>query len=103
MALVGDASCAIDGIAGQGLSLALQEAIHLGEALGNGNLRSYKSAHRKITRTAIRMTQLLLLMDRSNWIRPKDFAPVRMNNPAFYAKLISVHTGEASPESHRHG
>lgn len=98
VALVGDASCAIDGIAGQGLSLALQEAIHLGEALGNGNLRSYKSAHRKITRTAIRMTQLLLLMDRSNWIRRKALH-LFASNPAFFAKLISVHTGEASPEA----
>ena len=33
VALVGDASCSVDGIAGHGLSLGLQEALHLGEAL----------------------------------------------------------------------
>ena len=97
VALVGDASCTIDGIAGQGLSLAFQEALHLAEAFAREDLSYYKSAHRRITRTAFRMTQLLLLMDRSTWIRRKTLR-LFANNPAFFSKLISIHTGESSPE-----
>jgi menaquinone-9 beta-reductase len=98
VALVGDASCTIDGIAGQGLSLAFQEAVHLAEAFAREDLNYYKSAHRQITRTTIRMTQLLLLMDRSNWIRRKALR-LFAQTPAFYSKLIAIHTGESSPEA----
>jgi flavin-dependent dehydrogenase len=100
IALVGDASCSIDGIAGQGLSLAFQEALALGEALGRGDLYRYERAHRKIANLAVRMTQLLLMMDRSTWIRRKTLR-LFASQPAFYSKLISVHTGESRAESLR--
>ena len=100
VALVGDASCAIDGIAGQGLSLAFQEAIALGEALGREDLRHYERAHRQITKMALRMTQLLLLMDRSTWIRRKTLR-LFATQPALYSKLISIHTGESASDSFR--
>lgn len=95
VALVGDASCSIDGIAGQGLSLAFQEAIALGDALARKDLHLYRRAHRKITKTALRMTRLLLLMDRSEWIRRKTLR-LFATQPALYSKMMSVHTG-ASP------
>lgn len=98
VALVGDASCAIDGIAGQGLSLAFQEAIALGESLGRGNLRYYERAHREITKTAVRMTQLLLLMDRSEWIRRKTLR-LFASQPELYSRMMAVHTGAAPAES----
>lgn len=93
VALVGDASCAIDGIAGQGLSLAFQEAIALGAALGRGDLAGYARAHREITQTAVRMTRLLLLMDRVEWIRRKTLR-LFASQPALYSKMMAVHTGE---------
>jgi flavin-dependent dehydrogenase len=94
VALVGDASCAIDGVAGQGLSLAFQEAIALGEALGRCDLAWYARAHRKITQTAVRMTQLLLLMDRAEWIRRKTLR-LFASQPALYSRMMAVHTGDA--------
>lgn len=100
VALVGDASCSIDGIAGQGLSLAFQEAIALGDALARGDLHLYRRAHSKITRTPLRMTQLLLLMDRSGWIRRKTLR-LFAAQPALYSKMMSVHTGEAAADSLR--
>jgi flavin-dependent dehydrogenase len=100
VALVGDASCSIDGIAGQGLSLAFQEAIALGEALGLGDLGHYESSHARITKTAIRITQLLLLMDRSSWIRRKTLR-LFAAQPSLYSKLMSIHTGEYAPDSFR--
>ncbi len=98
VALVGDASLTIDGIAGQGLSLAFQEAVHLGEALARGDLASYESAHRRITRMATRMTRLLLLMDQSTWIRRKALR-LFSSQPMLFSKMISIHTGERSRES----
>jgi menaquinone-9 beta-reductase len=100
VALVGDASCSIDGVAGQGLSLTFQEALALGDALARGDLRSYARAHREITKVAVRMTELLLLLDRSAWIRRKTLR-LFASQPALYSKMMSVHTGAASASSLR--
>ena len=95
LALVGDASCTIDGIAGQGLSLAFQEAIHLADAFARKDLGYYKSAHRRVTRTAILTTLLLLVMDRSKWIRRKALR-LFARDPGLFSRMISIHTGESS-------
>lgn len=97
VALVGDASCSIDGIAGQGLSLGLQEAVCLGEALARNDLDSYEAAHRRITTTAVRMTRLLLLMARSSVIRAKTLR-LFASQPVLFSKMMSIHTGKSSPE-----
>jgi len=102
IALVGDASCALDGIAGQGLSLALREALALAEAFARNDLASYHAAHRKITRRPALMTQLLLWMDANEWLRRKVLR-LFANKPAVFSKLMAIHTGESSqrtPEAH---
>ncbi len=93
VALVGDASCSVDGIAGHGLSLGLQEALHLGEALARGDLRYYELAHRRIASLPARMTRLLLLMDKSSWIRRKTLR-LFASKPELFSKIISIHTGK---------
>jgi 2-polyprenyl-6-methoxyphenol hydroxylase-like FAD-dependent oxidoreductase len=98
VALVGDASCTVDGIAGQGMSLAFQQALALAEALGRENLAHYESAHRRITRTPARMARLLLLMNASATIRRKGLRFFAAHPDAF-AKMISIHTGEVAPDS----
>ncbi|HTW22024.1 MAG TPA: NAD(P)/FAD-dependent oxidoreductase [Candidatus Baltobacteraceae bacterium] len=95
IALVGDASGAVDGIAGQGLSLAFGQAQALGEALGRGDLALYASAHRRIMHGASRMTRLLLLMNASAAIRRKALR-LFATHPSVFARLMSVHAGEAS-------
>ena len=100
VALVGDASCAIDGIAGQGLSLAFQAAVCLSEALAANNLPAYENAHRRITTMAVRMTRLLLLMERSTLIRSKTLRLFE-TQPGLFSKMMSIHTGESSAESLR--
>jgi 2-polyprenyl-6-methoxyphenol hydroxylase-like FAD-dependent oxidoreductase len=97
IALVGDASGTVDGIAGQGLSLAFQQAHALGEALGRGDLAHYESAHRRIMQTAARMTRLLLLMSASAAIRRKTLR-LFASRPNMFSKLISVHAGQACPD-----
>jgi 2-polyprenyl-6-methoxyphenol hydroxylase-like FAD-dependent oxidoreductase len=93
VALVGDASCSVDGIAGHGLSLGLQEALHLGEALARGDLRYYETAHRRIARLSMRMTRLLLVMDRSSWIRSKTLRLFE-SKPELFSRMITMHTGK---------
>lgn len=98
IALVGDASGTVDGIAGQGLSLAFKQAEALGEALGRGDLAHYESAHHCIMQNAARMTRFLLLMSVNAAIRRKTMR-LFAARPAVFANLISVHAGQASPDA----
>jgi menaquinone-9 beta-reductase len=97
VALVGDSSCTVDGVSGQGLSLAFQQALALGDALAAEDLRSYEAAHRRITAKAMRMAQLMLLMDRSTWIRRKALRLFEAQ-PGLFAKIIAIHMGEISAD-----
>jgi menaquinone-9 beta-reductase len=97
IALVGDAGCAVDGIAGQGLSLAFQQSLHLGQALSRGDLAPYESAHRQITRTPMRMTRLLLGMNASTALRRKVLR-LFANRPALFSSMIAIHVGASEPD-----
>jgi menaquinone-9 beta-reductase len=98
IALVGDAGCVVDAVAGQGLSLAFQQSLALAEAIARGDLALYESAHRRITRTAVRMTQLLLLMNASAWVRRKVLR-LFAAKPEYFANMISIHAGESGPDA----
>ncbi len=95
VALVGDASCTVDGIAGMGLSLALQQAIHLADALAHENLSRYVAAHRRLVRTPMRITRLLLVMNASSELRRKVLR-LFAAKPALFAKIISIHGSESA-------
>lgn len=98
VALVGDASCTVDGIAGQGMSLAFQQALALADALARGNLAPYKSAHRRITRTPARMARLLFLLSASAALRHKALR-LFAARPALFARMIAIHAGEVAPDA----
>ena len=63
IALLGDASAAIDAISGDGLALAFHQAAALGEALRQDDLALYELRHRQICRAPFLIARLLLLMD----------------------------------------
>jgi flavin-dependent dehydrogenase len=96
VALVGDASFTVDGITGQGLSLAFQQALSLGDALASENLGGYRFAHREFIKDPARMARLLLLLDRQTWLRRKA---MRMfaENPKLFARMISSHANHPKP------
>jgi menaquinone-9 beta-reductase len=98
VALVGDAGCTVDAVSGQGLSLAFQQAVHLADALAAGDLSRYESAHRRITRTAVRMTRLLRWMNSSAALRRKVLK-LFAARPILFANMIAVHTGDAAPNA----
>jgi menaquinone-9 beta-reductase len=93
VALVGDASCSVDGIAGHGLSLGFQEALELGEALARQDLSYYESARRRIASLPLWMTRLLLLMGASGWIRRRTLRLFE-SQPDLFATIISIHTSK---------
>jgi flavin-dependent dehydrogenase len=92
VALAGDASGSVDAITGHGLSLAFQQAIFLAEAFERGDLSHYESAHRKIAAMPAIMTRLMLLMERSPWVRRRALRLFE-NKPGVFSKLLSIHTG----------
>lgn len=98
IALVGDASCSVDGIAGQGMSLAFRQALALADALAAGDLSGYASSHRQITKIPIRMSRLLLLMNASVPLR-STILRVFARYPALFSKMISLHIGQPLPAS----
>ena len=98
VALVGDASCMVDAVSGQGLSLAFQQSLHLADALAREDLVRYEAAHRRITRNAMRMTRLLLLMNASDILRRKVLR-LFAARPALFAKMISIHTGSSESDA----
>jgi flavin-dependent dehydrogenase len=100
IALVGDASGSVDGIAGVGLSLAFQQAISLGEALARGDLDYYQAAYRRITKMPARMNRLLLLMNQNAWIRRKALR-LFAESPWMFSTLMSQHTGQQGTEELR--
>jgi menaquinone-9 beta-reductase len=102
VALVGDASFTVDGITGQGLSLAFQQALQLGDTLASENLGAYQLAHRQIIQGPARMARLLLLLDRQAWLRRKA---LRMfaENPRLFTRMISSHANHPKPAPIRAG
>jgi menaquinone-9 beta-reductase len=98
VALVGDASFTVDGIAGLGLSLALEQAILVAEAIARKDLTYYEAAHREISAGPWRMTRLLLLMDQSIWVRRKVLR-LFARKPALFSQMMSAHLSQTMNES----
>jgi menaquinone-9 beta-reductase len=93
VALVGDASAAIDAISGDGLALAFRQAAALGEALRRGQLAPYEARHRQICRAPFMMAHLLLLMDRHDGLRKVALAALA-SRPTIFSGLLAAHVGE---------
>jgi len=98
VALVGDASFTVDGIAGLGLSLAFEQAILVADAIAREDLTLYEAAHRKISAAPWRMTRLLLLMDQSAWVRRKVLR-LFARKPVLFSKMMSAHMSQTMDET----
>jgi menaquinone-9 beta-reductase len=95
VALVGDASGSVDAITGDGLAISFHQAVALGEALDANDLRRYQAAHRQIAAVPQLMGRMLLLMDKSSWLRRRALRAFA-GNPGLLRRLLSVHVGDAS-------
>ena len=99
VALIGEASGSLDGITGEGLSVLFQQALVLGRALKANDLPRYDRIHPRLRRNPALVAQLLLLMDRSRWLRRRALDALAAE-PSLFSRLLALHVG--SPASHRH-
>jgi 2-polyprenyl-6-methoxyphenol hydroxylase-like FAD-dependent oxidoreductase len=92
VALIGDASGAVDPITGNGLLLALRQAAALGEALTMNDLSFYQRSHRKIMRRPRLVADLMLLLDHWPTFRAHVLAALE-TDPRLFADLLAMHSG----------
>jgi len=88
--LIGDASGSVDPVTGEGLGLAFRQAIALAGALRCGELRRYRAAHEIIGRMPYWMSQLILSMDHSAWLRHRALRALAAE-PDLLARLLNAH------------
>jgi flavin-dependent dehydrogenase len=69
--LVGDAACCLDPITGEGVALALQSAESLVRSVVAGDLGHYRTAQRRLIRSAARVNDMVLLLERSPRLRAR--------------------------------
>jgi flavin-dependent dehydrogenase len=96
IALIGDASGTIDPITGEGLCLAFRQAQALASAMASEDLRLYEREHRRLARRPRFMTDFMLLMDRSAFLRRRSLAALE-RRPELFRKLLAMHVGELRP------
>lgn len=94
--LVGEASGSVDAITGDGLFMALQHAQALVHALQDNDLAVYQAAHRKIARIPRMMAELMLLMDKSPWLRRRALRALSVE-PSLFTRMLAIHTGALPP------
>jgi flavin-dependent dehydrogenase len=96
VALVGDASGSVDAITGEGLSLSFRQAAALADALAEGDLRSYHTAHRRLFRRPRIVGNLLLLLDRRSSLRERTMRALEAT-PQLFERVLAYHVGETRP------
>ena len=95
VALVGDAAVSVDAITGEGVSLGLHQAVALARSLGRGGLDEYARAHAGIVGATIRMTRLMLALDRRPRLRRLALRTLQ-RWPGLFSNLLGIHTRELS-------
>ena len=96
VALLGDASGSVDATTGEGLCLSFYQAAALAEALAEGDLSRYQTAHRRLGRRPAIMARLLLLLDAHSRLRG-HLVRTLSAHPELFARLLALHAGTASP------
>lgn len=92
IALVGDASGAVDTVTGEGMALSFRYAAALVSAIRAGDLARYHQAHRRIQRLPTLMSRVLLLLGNSPRLRAIVFR-ILEKCPWIFAGLLRVHVG----------
>jgi flavin-dependent dehydrogenase len=93
--LIGDASGSVDAITGEGLRLGFEQSLALADALASGDLKAYRTAHRRLARRPGFMSALMLLLDRSPWLRRRALRALA-SEPHIFATQLAMHVGAAS-------
>jgi len=96
VALVGDASGAVDSITGEGLCLSFRQAQVLAECFVAGDLRRYQQEHRKLARRPAMMARLMLTLDWKTSLRQRVMRAFN-SDPRLFSRMLAMHVGDLSP------
>ena len=96
VALIGDASGAVDAITGEGLCLAFRQAQVLAECFETGNLRRYQQVHRELASRPALMARLMLTLDWKSSLRQRVMR-VFGSDPRLFARMLAMHVGALPP------
>lgn len=92
VALIGDASGSVDAVTGEGVSLALRQAMALGTALANSDLAAYERAHARISRRPHLAARLLLNLGAHETWRSRVLRTLG-TSPRLFERMLEAHTG----------
>lgn len=95
VALIGDASGAVDAITGEGLCLAFRQAEALAEAFSRNDLEYYQLAHQKLARRSALMAQLMLALDWKTSLRRQVMRAFNAE-PRLFSRMLAMHVGLGS-------
>jgi menaquinone-9 beta-reductase len=95
VALVGDASGAVDTITGEGLCLTFRQAQVLAECFAAGDLRGYQQQHRALSRRPALISQLMLALDWKTSLRQRVMR-VFDSDPRLFSRMLAMHVGALS-------
>jgi flavin-dependent dehydrogenase len=96
VALIGDASGAVDAITGEGLCLAFRQAEVLAESFSRNDLQHYQRAHTKVARRPALMAQLMLALDWKTSVRRRVMRAFT-SDPGLFSRMLAMHVGVISP------
>jgi len=96
LALVGDASGAVDSITGEGLCLSFRQSQVLAECFVAGDLRRYQQEHRKLARRPAMMARLMLTLDWKTSLRQRVMRAFGAD-PRLFSRMLAMHVGSLSP------
>jgi len=95
VALVGDASGAVDSITGEGLCLTFRQAQVLAECFAATDLRRYQQQHRSLARRPAMMSRLMLVLDWKKSLRQRVMRAFG-SDPRLFSRLLAMHVGASS-------
>ena len=96
VALVGDASGAVDSITGEGLCLSFRQAQVLAECFAAGDLQHYQQEHRALARRPAMMARLMLALDWKTSLRQRVMRAFG-SDPRLFSRMLAMHVGALSP------
>ncbi len=94
LALLGDASGALDAITGEGLTLAFHQARELVIAIKNDDLPSYAVAHRRLRREARLVTKLVLFAEVHPRLRRRMVRALAVD-PLLFSRFLEIMVAKA--------
>ncbi len=95
VALVGDASGAVDAITGEGLCLTFRQAQLLAECFAHGDLGRYQAEHRALARRPAMMARLMLALDWKTSFR-QHVMRAFCSDPSLFRQMLAMHVGALS-------